>query len=272
MLMLLACLLTGWLMAPPVNAKDMPPGSPQQELLRQGNDFFRQANEAGTHDPETARQLLHKAVLRFERLARDHGVKNGRLYYNIGNCYFRLNDLGRAILNYRRALLYQPNDVNLLQNLDYARSQRLDRIEEQQQTRVLKTLLFWHYDFNSRTRLIILAICATLFWLTLALRLLIGRRISLWVMVVFGLPALLGASSLIIESNSGSESRAGVILSDDVVARKGNADTYQPSFKDPLHSGTEFIVLEQRGAWIQARLADGRQCWLPGASVELLQP
>lgn len=33
----------------------------------------------------------------------DAGYRNGQLYYNLGNAHFRLNQVGRAILNYERA-------------------------------------------------------------------------------------------------------------------------------------------------------------------------
>ena len=83
---------------------------------------------------------------------REGGIENGKLYYNLGNVYFRMNDIGRAILNYRRAESYIPNDPNLHQNLSYARSRRLDEIEERQKTKVLRTLFFWHYDLSGWTR------------------------------------------------------------------------------------------------------------------------
>ena len=107
------------------------------DLFSQGKELFRQANEAAANDPAEARELYHKAALRFERITREGGIQNGKLHYNIGNAYFRMNDFGRAILSYRRAEQYIPNDPNLQQNLDYARKRRTDRIEEQQKTKVL---------------------------------------------------------------------------------------------------------------------------------------
>ena len=105
--------------------------------------MFRKANELALTNPEKAKMLYQSSVMRFERIAEDGGIKNGKLYYNIGNAYFRMNDLGMAILNYRRAETLIPGDTNLQHNLQYARSRRTDRIEEEQKTIVLKTLFFF---------------------------------------------------------------------------------------------------------------------------------
>jgi hypothetical protein len=81
---------------------------------------------------------------------------------------------------------------------------------------------------------------------------------------------LFGAS-LYIERHQSTTSLEGVILDPEVIARQGDADSYQPSFEDPLHAGTEFMLLEDRGEWWQIELPDGRSCWIPEKSSELVK-
>ncbi|NIP92203.1 MAG: tetratricopeptide repeat protein, partial [Akkermansiaceae bacterium] len=109
-------------------------------------------------DPGQARELYRKAAMRFERVVRDGGIENGKLFYNMGNAYFRAGDLGRAILNYRKAEQFSPNDRNVQQNLEYARSQRKDDLGKKDETKALRTLLFWHYDFSFGQRFTLFAI------------------------------------------------------------------------------------------------------------------
>ena len=73
-----------------------------------------------------------------------------------------------------------------------------------------------------------------------------------------------------MEALSQSEITGGVILADEVIARKGNSETYQPSFEAPLHTGTEFEMIEKREDWFHVSLSDGRKCWLPQHSVGLI--
>ena len=246
--------------------------SPQEvrEHLTLGEESFRKAMELDQRDPDAARDYYRRAVLHFERIVQEGDTKNGKLYYNIGNAYFRLGDLGRAILNYRRAALYVPNDANLKQNLDYARSRRFDRIEEKEREKVFKTLFFLHYDLPSQWRLMIFTISFALVWIAAAL-LLFARRGSIRsVLVCAVVVCALFLTSLVVESVARARRPEGVITAEEVVARKGDAETYQPSFTEPLHSGTEFNLLEARSDWLYVELKSGARCWIPSSSAELV--
>ena len=59
----------------------------------------------------------------------------------------------------------------------------------------------------------------------------------------------------------------GVVVQAEVVARKGNAESYAPAFTEPLKEGAEFQVLERRGAWLQIQLPAGLAGWVPEAAV-----
>ena len=62
----------------------------------------------------------------------------------------------------------------------------------------------------------------------------------------------------------------GVVVEREVIARQGNGFIYDNAFTSPLHAGTEFSVIEQRGEWCYAKLLNGDTCWLPENSVELV--
>jgi len=247
------------------------PAPESQRLFVEGNELFHQANDLVKKDPDAAKDLYVKAAMRFERIVQEGGIHNGKLYYNIGNAYFRTEDIGRAILNYRRAGLLTPGDVNLRQNLAYARSKRLDRIEERQKTKVLKTLFFWHYDLSAATRTVLFSAFFVCLWLLASARLFAKKAFVSWAIVVCVLLAAMLFGSLAAEAAANAREASGVVLAAEVVARKGDGETYQPSFKEPLHAGTEFDVLEERGDWFHIELPDGRRCWLPAGSVGKVQ-
>ena len=241
------------------------------ELFTQGKDLFRQANELAGKDAAAAHELYQKAALRFERITREGGVQNGKLYYNIGNAYFRMNDLGRAILNYRKAQQLIPNDPNLRQNLDFARLRRVDKLDVKAEEKVMRTLFFWHYDVPSRIRSVIFGVGFTAFWAAAAVLLFVRRPFLSWVQGIGAVIAILMLGSLLVESSTLKNAAAGVILAKEVVARKGDSTTYEASFKEPLHAGTEFTVVEDRGDWVQVELTDARRCWLPAKSIGLVR-
>ncbi len=241
------------------------------DLYSQAKEMFRKANELSPTNPKGAENLYMKSAMRFERIVQEGGIQNGKLYYNIGNVYFRMRDMGRAILNYRRAEQYIPNDSNLQQNLKYARERRVDKVEVRQKTRILKTLFFFHYDLSTQTRVAIFTISFMLMWVVLSIRLLIKKPFTRWFIVAPLFFSILFASSLFVDVSYFQKVKPGVIITNQVIARKGNSETYEPSFKDPLHSGTEFILLEERGDWFHIELPDSRRCFVPKVSVELVR-
>jgi hypothetical protein len=240
------------------------------DLFNEANTLFREANETSERDAGAARDLYRRAALRYERITREGGIQNGQLFYNIGNAYFRSEDLGRAILNYRRAEMYMPDDASLTQNLQFARSRRLDRFEEAEETKVLHTLLFWHYDVSPSIRSTLFVILSGFFWIGATVRLRRRQLVPVWGLVISGLLAALLLGSLVVDSTSGADRHSGVVLAQQVVARKGDGNSYEPSFTEPLHAGTEFRLIDERQDWLQIQLPDGRECWVPSEAAGLV--
>jgi tetratricopeptide (TPR) repeat protein len=245
--------------------------SDKTELYSQGLDFFHQATEISASKPEIAKDLYAKSLLRFNLLVEEGDVRNGKLFYNIGNINFLLEDIGRAILNYRRAEQFIPNDPNLVKNLAYARNMRQDKLGIKDQKKIKQTLFFFHYDFGTKTRLILFGISYVLFWIFAGLKIFSKRPYTSWVLTISLFFFLLFGTSLYVEHHQSAASFEGVILAPEVIARQGDAESYQPSFEDPLHTGTEFILLEDRDAWWQIELPDGRNCWVSSRSGALVK-
>jgi tetratricopeptide (TPR) repeat protein len=240
-----------------------------EEHLAAAEEAFGRAIELDTSDPEAASDYYRKAILHYERLVAS-GVRNGRLYYNIGNAWFRLDDMGRAILNYKRSDLYNPADPNLDQNLQFARSRRINRIEAQQRDRVFKTLFFIHYDVPTRVRFGIFLGAFILLWGAAIVAVFYRRGWVRTLIISLAVVSIIFLISLISEKVSMTRDPAGVVIAPEVTARKGDGETYQPSFTAPLYSGTEFDLLEQRPDWWYIELEDGARCWIPSWGGELV--
>jgi tetratricopeptide (TPR) repeat protein len=239
-------------------------------LFNQANEFFREANSI-TNDPDQAKKLYEKAILNYEKIINDGGIRNSKLYYNLGNAYFLKEDLGRAILNYRRAEELDKSDANIQKNLAFARSKRIDKVEVKTEKRVLQTLFFWHYDFSFKTKFLLTCICFAILCLSLTVMIWRGKTAP-WIatMVICGLLTLFFLTSVVLESQARSHRIYGVITADDVAARQGDGPNYPESFKDPLHAGTEFDLLKRRSGWFHIRLSDNSEGWIPDNTAELI--
>lgn len=59
---------------------------------------------------------------------KEQGKASAELYYNLGNAYFRVNEIPLALLNYERAQLYDPGDRDIKHNIEYAQTKIEDKI------------------------------------------------------------------------------------------------------------------------------------------------
>jgi tetratricopeptide (TPR) repeat protein len=251
----------------PLNAKM--PKEQVYPLFSQANQSFHEANAA--KDTEQAKKLYEKAILAFERIVDEGQVKNARLYYNLGNAYFLKGDIGKALLNYRRAEKLDNSDTNIQKNLAFALDKRIDKIETKTEKRILQMLFFWHYDFSVKTRFLLACIFFGVVCICFAGAIWFGRSAS-WVApaIICSFLTICFLLSLVIEYRTQANRISGVITAKEVIAYQGDGTNYSPSFKDSLHEGTEFDLLESRPGWLHIKLFDNSDGWISQASAELI--
>ncbi|MBU0680534.1 MAG: tetratricopeptide repeat protein [Proteobacteria bacterium] len=232
------------------------------EIVDEAHALFHQASDET--NPATAKNLYSQALLRYEQVYRDQ--PEARLAYNIGNTYYRLGDLGRALVNYRRAEQELAADVNLQHNLALVRSQRQDQFAPNNR-KVERFNLHRSLSLKLRTHIFLGLYVA--FWLAAVLWYRKRTPLPTWMAAVLLLATLLAFTSVGLDKVQ-PPAKEGVIVTPEIMARQGDGRNYQAAFASPLHSGTEFVLVQKRDYWLQIELADGRQCWIPSRSAELI--
>ena len=266
MLYTVVCLVFGLCLRPPEMAHAFTYAQ-QLVQLEQANRAFEQALTSPT--PQAAQGYYQQAIAGYEQLIAA-GIHNARLYYNLGNAYFRLNDLGHSILYYRRSLRLEPGNRQIQANLSYARSRRLDQIDVGSQRSLLHQLIFWQNEFSIQTQWMLALTGYCLVWSGAFAHLFWRRPSLLWGMAGAAFFCLVFAGSTLLTHYQNTTSRAGVIVAEEVVVRKGNGESYTPQLPQPLHAGTEFVVLEARGSWLAIQLDNGTSGWIRRDSAALL--
>jgi tetratricopeptide (TPR) repeat protein len=238
-------------------------------LLNEALQKFEQAAALPRSSSDQALALYRQSAEAYESLIAD-GVRNGKIYYNLGNAYYRLGDIGRAVLAYRRAREYEPRDAQLQANLRSARSQRANRIEEPARNRLVENLLFWHVNTSLAGRIRFAIAVFSSAWVLLIVNLFWPRRFLVGVSVACLLLSVVAGVSSAVQIHNRRTHPAGVILAEDVIARTGNGQSYQPQFEEKLQPGVEFTLLERRGDWLRIRLPDDQQAWIRAETAETL--
>ena len=83
---------------------------------------------------ETANNLykegkIEQAIETYKKIESQNLI-SAELYYNLGNCYYKLNKVGPTIYNYEKALKLDPLNEDVINNLIFAKRLALDNIEE----------------------------------------------------------------------------------------------------------------------------------------------
>ncbi len=209
------------------------------------------------------------AIQQYEAILQQ-GYHSEALYYNLGNSYYRTNDLGKAVLNYERALLLDPNDADTQHNLQLVQSQLQDEIEP------LPTffLTTWWNMLGGLLPAQVWSILALIFlWMGIAgLTLwLLGRvrQYKKWGFIAgisLLIISLLGFTLANDRINQIQHSSRGVVLQKEIVLRSAPDTQSKEVFL--LHAGATVQVLDQIGDWYKVSLRDGMQGWLPEVSFE----
>ena len=103
-------------------------------VFSQAEDTFEKANSAYADDQFEEATKLYNQVL-------DEGLVSSELYFNLGNAYFKQNDLANAIYHYEKALQYNRGDEEIKENLEIANTQTIDKIEAAPESNI-DSLLF----------------------------------------------------------------------------------------------------------------------------------
>ncbi len=228
------------------------PQGPEQALTDIHDILFR-ANEAYLNNHYLEAAEHYEAMI-------SQGHLNGHVFFNLGNCYIRLNQLGRAILNYKRASLLLPRDGDLKANLKFARSLIQDRIDDTPPS-LRHTLAFWYFSMNFQELLFTFCLLYTFFWISALVNL---YRDSEWIKWSLALSLLLSISlgvSTVIKYHETLYNKGGVILTQEAPIRAGFSKSDTILFV--LHEGAEFSVLNEEKGWSKIALLDGKKGWLP---------
>ena len=212
-----------------------------------------------------------EAIKVYESLLK-HG-ESAELYYNLGNAYYRTENITRAVLNYERALLLSPGDGDIRFNLQIARSKTIDKIVPESEmffvTWYRSLVNIMSVDGWGRMALVSLALFIVLFLVYL-----FSARV--WVQKVgfFGggilLVVFVFSNFFAWQQRQQLLNREGaIVVAPSVTVKSTPAQNGTDLFI--LHEGTKVVITDgSMKSWREIRLADGKKGWIESKKIELI--
>ena len=238
----------------PAEATTVPP--------EQVNSIFDAANE------EYKAGAYENAIILYEGLLSSPGIKAADVHYNIGNAAFKLDNYGRAISSYRRALRLAPRDQDIVANLEFVREATLDRIDQPRGAELRQDIFFFHYGLNGAEAETIF-LCAYVAAAGLGAALLARRSRPLgWLASIALSVALVFGASCALRWRASANPTEAVVVVDEADVHTGPGGAYIVSFD--LHDGAELKIGRSEGEWRLIELSDGRRGWIEKAHLEII--
>jgi tetratricopeptide (TPR) repeat protein len=237
--------------------------STDETLLEQALASYRSGLD--TVERTARLEFFRQAQRLFSRVSEGE-ADNPELLTNLGNAALQAEDLGVAVLAYRRALVLDPSFPRAVQNLEHARTLLPEWVPKPEAGGLLDSFFFWHRTLSraERSRGAAFAFLAMGLLVAGAIRL---RQPAMRNAAV--IPALIWLvliASVAVDFNAGSLEDA-VVTVDETVARAADSALAPSTLPAPLPAGVEVRILEKRGRWLRVHLANGRDAWVAESSL-----
>ncbi|MBU1011104.1 MAG: tetratricopeptide repeat protein [Bacteroidetes bacterium] len=247
---ILAFLFTGCLRLYAVSVTD------PMLLMQRGNTFYNEGN-------------YDSAMAAYDQVIRD-GYASADLYYNLGNTYFKLKKIPKAILYYEKAYKLDPSDEDIRHNLALANTMIVDRIE------TLPDLFYkvwWNAFYGMLSADAWAWVSVVMMMLTLIMALLYFTASSVLLRKTgffSGLVFLLGmVVTMALASQKYYYTRQvneAIVFMPTINAKSSPTVNSVDLFV--LHEGTKVYLIDAVGSWHKIRIANGSVGWLPSEAIE----
>ncbi len=201
----------------------------------------------------------------------DLGFESAEVYFNLGNSFYKLNNIPESNYYYEKAIKLLPNDEDIITNLSYAQNLRIDKIEKLPITQIQNiknSLLNIFTQKNWAILFIILLWClCILFILYLISKKSNYKRVFFSSSIII---LVLSSVSLYLnfEKKELNDIKFGIVFDKEVQVWAEPNEISELKFL--IHEGTKVKKIDAIEDWLGIQLENGTLGWIKSASVKLL--
>ncbi len=203
----------------------------------------------------------------------ENGEHSASLYYNLGNCYYKTNQIAPSIYYYEKALLLSPGDSEIENNLTYAQQMTIDAIEplpESGLARIYNSIIGqltfdqWAYTAVVFMILFVLGYLAYFF-----LRLSSQKRIAFVSSMTSVILSCICIVFAFVQKSNYNANQPAIVFADECLVKSEPNNRSTEVFL--LHEGTKVKVLDGLEDYKKIELADGKIGWVHQDEIKLLK-
>ena len=204
-------------------------------------------------------------AIEFYKKILNKGLESGELRYNLGNCYFRTNQIGLSILNYEKALKIMPRNEDILFNLEIVNEIKKDKFENIP-TVNLGNLL---YSLNNIISFGFWAVLSTILILTSSALFMLAKKNKNSSFLKISFPILLGGTILgilsIQQKNAVLENKDGIVIySQTNILSEPNANS---TILLEVNEGSKLKIIGTDKNWLNVATPSNDKGWIEAENI-----
>ncbi|MGC8803110.1 MAG: tetratricopeptide repeat protein [Bacteroidales bacterium] len=224
---------------------------------------FARANQLYTAAQYDSAAKIYESIL-------SKNYESADLYFNLGNAYYKMRNIPKAILNYERARLLKPNDEEINFNLQLAQTMVVDKINVLPEFFLKRWWRTFSHLFSSDVWAFISLTSFVLMLIGIAIYLFVTlpglKKLSFYWAVLLLLVSIVSLSHSLSLKKERTTHNTAIVMSSTVTVKSSPDDNGTELFV--VHEGTKVWIIDQVGEWLRIRIADGNNGWLKTSDVE----
>ncbi len=212
-----------------------------------------------------------KALVYYQRFI-NNGIESAQAFYNIGNCYYKLNEFPKAILFYEKAEKLAPGDADIQYNLQMANQRITDKLPAEVP---MFLTTGWRKFVNKFTEkqwalVCVWLLCGSLmlFGLYLYFSQLFLKQLSFWTACVVFIFCLFTFYLANKQYDSLNSHDTAIVMAATVTVKGAPEDKATALFV--IHEGTKVAIVKNEGDWTEVKLPNGNEGWLISTDISAI--
>ncbi len=227
-----------------------------EEHFNKGVDLYNNGN-------------YNEAIIEFKEIIKN-GEHSENLYFNLGNAYYKLNDIANSIYYFEKALKLNLKNKDVLNNLAFSQNMLIDKIEKLPTNQVSEFLNSISETLNVNQWLALGITLLYLFLITFMLYFFNSKSVSKKnYFTAFSILFLFSLISIFVGFNKFEKQKfyfEAIIFENKIDFR--TEPNYRSEILFNLHEGTKVVIKEELNDWALVEIADGNKGWIELQSIK----
>lgn len=212
------------------------------------------------------------AIYLYENILANKG-ESADIYYNLGNSYYKMDNIAKAIVNYEKALVLKPGNEDIRFNLELAQSKTVDKVTPMSEVflvtwmnSLINTMSEKGWAKTGIITFILMLSCLALYFFSKKISM---KKLGFIAAICFLFVCIIANIFASNQKNKAQSHGSAIIMAPSITVKstpnEGGTDLFI------LHEGRKVNIKDNTmREWKEIQLEDGNAGWVPSSAIEII--